>query len=305
MPLDITTLDWVAEIAPMYDAQGNEVDPDIGRLVVRSDTREPIGTCGRNTSLIQHQDVVAPVIEALREAGITEFHLRPPRRRDLYDLKGKAGAFIETQMTKNGGIMKTVVTTGNFIAPTGPSSFLPNGPPTCFQEFLILNSHTGTYAAQIDMRYKNVVCMNGLVRENFSANVKAKHTTGFNIEAFKAKIHLGASLMETDAERFEKYVRTPLSYEQAGLFFKKTIARLSIDPATGDFRHSAKLVEDLLTRFSKEPRSVWGAYMAMTEWATHGDLREGSDSVTARTDRDSRVARALRSGMFQALLETS
>lgn len=308
MPLDITTaFEWTAEVRPMFDQNGNEVDSNIGRLITRSDDGTPLAVAGPNFAPIQHQDVVAPVLEALRETGITEFHRREKfGATDLYDLKGKSGAFIQTIFSKNGGIMRTIITTGNFIAPTGPSSFLPDGPPTCFQEYHILNSHTGTYSAQVDMRYRNIVCMNGLVRDNFHAAVRAKHTTKFNLDAFRAKIMMGAELMQTDTERFELYVKTELKADKAKELFMETIARLGKDPEDETkWVHSEALVKDLLERFAKEPQTVWGAYMAMTEWATHGSLKENSDVITARVTRDQRVSAALRSRMFKRMLEAA
>lgn len=304
MPFDLRTIDWTAEVAPLFDAAGNEIHPEIGRLLRRSDDHTPLATCGPNFKPIQHQDTVDPVLQVLHEQRY-ELIERKPTRRDLEDLRGQRGAFITSSFAKNGGIMRTSIITGDFIAPTGPSSFLPDGPPTCFRQYDVLNSHTGDYAAQVDMRYLNLVCMNGLVRENFAAKIKSKHTTGFSINAFKNKVLMGAELMENDAERFEVYVKTKLDRDQAEAFFKATIARLAPDEKTGEPRWSGRLVEALLALFDKQPPTVWGAYMAMTEWATHGEIRSNSEELTARVGRDERVARSLRSPEFGRLLEAA
>lgn len=301
MPYDLQTLEWTADVRPIFDNLGNEVPPEIGRLLVRSDTGAPLATCGPNFKPIQHQDVIDPIMQTLHDEGI-EFIQRAPGRRDLEDLRGQKGAFVTTTFAKNGGIMKTSIITGDFIAPTGPSSFLPAGPPTCFRQYDVLNSHTGDYAAQVDMRYLNLVCMNGLVREDFAAKFKTKHTTGFSITAFRNKVKMGAELMQGDTVRFERYVRTPLTRDQAETFFKETIARLPEDEKTGEARWSARLVDHLLELFDQEPQTVWGAYMAMTAWATHGDLKANAEPLTARVGRDERVARSLRSARFDALL---
>jgi hypothetical protein len=304
MPFDLQTLDWTAEVRPIYDALGNEVPPEIGRLLARSDTGAPLATCGPNFKPIQHQDVVDPVMQVLHEQRY-DFIPRVPNRRDLEDLRGQRGAFVTHHFAKNGGIMRTTIITGDFINPTGPSIYLPDGPPTCFRQYDILNSHTGDYAAMLDLRYLVLKCMNGLASQQFTAKIKAKHTTGFSIDAFKNKVLAAAEMMETDTARFERYIKTPLSRDQAETYFKATIARLADDEKTGEPRWSGRLVDDLLARFDNEPPTVWGAYMAMTEWATHGDLRESAEELTSRVGRDERVARATRTPQFAELLEAA
>jgi hypothetical protein len=304
MPFDLQTLDWTAEVRPIHDAFGNEVSSDVGRLLVRSDTGGALATCGPNFKPIQHQDVLDPVMQTLHAQGY-ELIERRPNRRDLEDLRGQRGAFVTTSFAKNGGIMRTSIITGDFINPTGPSIHLPDGPPTCFRQYDILNSHTGDYAAMLDLRYLVLKCMNGLASQQFTAKIKAKHTTGFSIDAFKNKVLAAAEMMETDTARFQRYIKTPLTREQAETYFKATIARLADDEKTGELRWSGRLVDDLLQRFDNEPQSVWGAYMAMTEWATHGDLRSNSEEVTSRVGRDERVARATRAPQFAELLEAA
>ena len=39
MPFDLQTLDWTAELRPLQDEFGQELPPEIGRLMTRSDNR--------------------------------------------------------------------------------------------------------------------------------------------------------------------------------------------------------------------------------------------------------------------------
>lgn len=300
MPFDMTVsnLDWTAEIRPIYDGSGREIPANIARGVYRGETI--LATCGAHTKLIQHTDVLDPVLQALHDEGV-EIREREWGRHDLYDLKGQKGAFVATQLDKDGAVMRTRVITGDFIEPTGPSAFLPSGPPTLFKMFDILNSHDSTYSAQVDLKYMNILCMNGLVREDFAARVRSKHTLNFSMDAFRDKVRASAELMLRDVERFKLYVRTSLTREEAEAFFKATIAKLK-DKPTGEPNWSDRLVAKLLELFDSEPQSVWGAYQAMTAWATHGDLREGDSPLTARVGREERVARAMRADEFRELL---
>lgn len=304
MPFDdmrsLSALNWDAEIVPLYDHEGNELPADIGRGMSRSDTGAIIGICGKNTKPVQHQDVFDPILQTLHDQKY-DLVERDYSRRDLADLKGQRGAFVKVEEAANGAIIKLDVITGDFTNPTGPSSYLPDGPPTLFRRYTGLNSHNSTYAAQAAVSYVNLVCMNGLVSPEFTAVTKGKHTKGFNIDAFKGKILSAASMMEGDTARFEQYIKTPCTPEQAEAFIKATLASNGVDEK-GNPKVSDTLVKQMLELFQQEANTVWGVYQAMTAWATHGDLRRNATALTARVGRDERVARAMRSPEFQGLL---
>jgi hypothetical protein len=143
--------------------------------------------------------------------------------------------------------------------------------------------------------------MNGMVNEKFSASTYGKHTSNFSIDALKRSIITAADLMENDSERFGLYAKTRLTVDKAEDFIKATLAKLPLK-ANGDENYSEPLTLDILGRFKNEDQTVWGIYQAMTHWATHGEVRAGSGEVTARTGRDDRVARAMRSQEFEKLI---
>lgn len=291
---------WQAVVRPLFDARGRELPATVGRGVYRNDDDTVLAVCGPHFKPIQHLDAVAPVLEAIEQQG-HKLVWRKPAKRDLYDLKGQKGAFIDVDTAHDGAILKTTIITGDFTNPTGPAVFLPEGPPTLFRRYLILNAHNAAYAAQVAASYVVLQCMNGAVREDFAAITKAKHTTGMSIEAFRAKVLQSAELMETDTERLSLYVRSPLTLEQAREYLRATIARTAPKP-DGTPQWSDSLVEKLLVLFVRQPQTVWGLYMALTEWATHGELRSNATALTARVQREERVASALRAPQFTPLL---
>lgn len=298
--LNLQRLNWTAEVRPLFNADGTEFPEQLARGVYRDDTGQPIARCGPSTTVIQHGDVIYPILEKIADTGIDILE-RDYARHDLYDLQGKKGGFVALDMARDGAIARARIITGDFISPTGPSAYLPDGPPTLFREYHVLNSHDSTYAQQVHLRYLNAKCMNGLVTPEFTAVVKAKHSLNFDIEAFKAKVLAGVDLMENDTERFELYIKTPLDAAAAETFFKKTIARLK-PKDDGEPNWSKAKLEDLLNRFREEPQTVWGAYQAMTAWATHADIRSNATELTSRIGRDEEVARSMRTGEFRQLL---
>lgn len=297
MPFDSPVNGWSAVVKPIFDHNGKEIDPTIGRGVYRTDDDSLLAICGQNFKPVQHQDVLDPMLQTLHEQGyeVVERTGRSPSQRDFYDLKGQRGAFISTALQDNGAIMRSDIVVGDFTTPKGL------GNDIMLRRFTALNSHDGTYAVKSSAGYFRLACMNGMVNEKFSASSYGKHTSNFSIDALKRSIITAADMMENDSERFGLYVKTKLTVDKAEDFLKATLAKLSPKP-NGDENFSEPLVSDILRRFRDEDANVWGLYNAMTHWATHGEIRAGSGVVTSRTGRDDRVARAMRSAEFEELL---
>ncbi len=166
----------------------------------------------------------------------------------------------------------------------------------------MLNSHDTTYAAQAYIESLILKCMNGAASPEFSAFFKSKHTTGISADAFSRQIEVGIDMLEKDKERMERYIRTPLNRDQAETMFKLTIAKLPDKPG-GEPNWSAALVKRLLELYDEEgTENVWAAYMAMTAWATHDEVRGSGNDLTARVGRNARVATAQRAKEFKELL---
>lgn len=297
-----TALDWTVDMRPIFDADGNEIDRNIGRAVVRSDTNKVIAVRAPGFKPIQHQDILDPILQKLHDDKV-EIHHRVADKKTLYDLRGQKGAFVNIQTQKDGAICRFDIITGDFIEPVGRMYYTgeERGRDTMLRRITGLNSHDGTFAVTVTNGYHRVICMNGMMSTEFVATTYGKHTTNFDIKGLQAKVAMGAELLQADAERIGLYAKTPLTPKVAERFLRKTIARLANRP-TGEENWSQSLVTDLLERFQREDQTVWGLVNAMTGWATHGPLKEGSGEVTARTGRDARVAQAMRSPLFSTLL---
>lgn len=293
------SINFDAEVRPIYDRDGNEIPPQVGRGVYRSDTDEILSVCGAGFKPIQHWDVVAPVLDDLDARGYA-IEERKGTQKALYDLAGKKGAFVNVALTSGGAVMRTDIIIGDFIRPTGASSYLDSGPDTLLRRFTGINSHNSSYSVQWTSSYERLICMNGLVTPEFAARGYAKHTTGVSIEGLKAKIRFGLENMEQDADQFGVWARTKLSAERAEEFIKATIAKLA--PIGTEVRWSRPKLDEILTLFKREDQTVWGLLQALTYWSTHGEMKRSADPVTGRIGREDEVARTMRTAEFQALL---
>lgn len=296
----LQAIDFNVRIRPLYDESGNELPRDLGRAVQREDTDEIIAVCGPNFQPVQHSDVVNPLLEWLDEQGY-DLHFREADRHNLHDMAGKSGAFVSSAVTDRGAVMRTNIVLGDFIEPTGHSSFLPTGPDLNFFRISILNSHNSKFAVWANTDYLRLVCMNGCARPHFSTGTYGKHTANFSVEGMTAKITAAMDMMQTDADEFGLWARTPITPKQAEYMLQRTIARLPKMP-NGDDNASKSLINKILGYFQTEEQTVWGLYNACTYWQTHGDLKKNSDELTARVNRESRVSSMLRSREWKALV---
>lgn len=293
-------INFNAVTGPIFDPEGREIPGSMARGVYREDTGQILSVCGSAFKPVQHIDIVDPLLQTLKDQG-NEIFERKAERRDLYDLKGQKGAFADIQVQDDGAVMRIDVITGDFVEPTGRSSYLDRGPDTMLRRFLGINSHNSSLAVRVSNSYQRVICMNGIVDPYFTASTYGKHTTNFNTDYLRQQIITAQEFMANDAETFGKYARTPLTAQQAEEFLKKTLAKLP-DKPNGEPHFSERKVLELLGYFQDEDQTVWGLVQALTYWATHGDMRASSGAITGRIRRDADVAASMRSSEFRQLM---
>lgn len=286
-------INFHASVNDLYDNKGQRVPKELGRGVYRDDTGELIAIAGKSFKPVQHMDLLNPVLDQLDELGYSVEERTTATPRTLYDLKGKKGAWVTAKTDLGGARMRTDIILGDFVEPTGSTNYLPKGEDTMFTRFTLLNSHDGSLAVHVNSSYMRLVCLNGMVDANWSINTRAKHTSGLNIDALKAKIANMAEVARSeDADRFGLYARTLVTFEQAREFFQRTIAKLA--DKNGEAHWSEPLVEKLMGQFAMEDQTVWGLWNAMTHWASHGERKSNASLIGTLIGREQRVAQAMR-----------
>ena len=292
-----SAINFHASVGDVFDARGNRVPSELGRGVYRSDTGELMSICGPNTVPIQHKDIVDPILMQLEQSGY-KLEERPNNTRGaLYDLKGKKGAFISTDLTDNGAVMRVDIILGDFVNVTHPNARfgLAYGEDTNLFKISLLNSHNSKYAARANTSYERIECLNGMTSPGYSASAYGKHTANFNLKAMQAQLGNAFEAMTMDQERFELWAKTKINVLQAEEGLKRTIAKLPNKP-NGDAHFSEPLVNKILARFvGVEDQTVWGLFNAVTWWQTHSEFRSNANSVTALIGREQKVAQMVKS----------
>lgn len=295
-PIIPADLAFTAKVEPIYDEYGQKVSTEIGQRVVRDDTNQTIAMCGPNFHPVQHRDILDPITDWFAENGYA-VQTRDHSRHALYDLKGQKGAWIQHGFARNGAVMRTDIITGDFITPTGRTSYLDQGPDTMLFKISVLNSHNGSLAVRALTSYERLICMNGMTSTQFSAGVYGKHTANFSLKAMTAQIENALNGMEYDAERFGLWAAKKITHEVAETMLKRTIARLP--KQGGKEHHSQPLVTKILDRFRHEDQTVWGLFQAVTWWQSHGEMKQGAIPLTTRLGRENKVAAMLSSRAWQ------
>lgn len=291
-----------AVTAPIYDKNGKQVPSHLGRGVYRDDTGEMIAMAGRGFKPVQHMDVINPMMDVLNEQGYEIEERASASPSNFYDLKGQKSAWVSTKVDHDGAVMRSDIILGDFVEPTGSSSYLPKGEDTMFYRISLLNSHNGSLAVHANVSHLRLICLNGMVGSNWSLNTRAKHTSGLNIDALKAKIANAASATrDEDAEKFGLYARTKVTLKEAELFFQRTVAKLANKP-NGDTHWSDPLVNQLLENFAREDQTAWGLWNAMTQWSSHGKRKVNASALTTTLGRESKVAQAMRSPEWNEII---
>jgi hypothetical protein len=302
MPLDMmNAIDFEVETRPIYSPEG-EIDPQFGRGVYRTDTNELLSVCGPAYHPVQYGEILDPVFSALDEMGY-ELEERKASQHALYDLQGKKGAWISSETTDNGAVMKTTIITGDFIEPTGAGLYMDQGPDTNFFQIDVLSSHNSKLATRVGTKYLRVRCMNGMTSELFGVSAYGKHTANFKMNDLTGSIGRAIEGMATDADRFGLYAKTFITYDEASEFIKRTIGKQQKPKFLKEITRQVVSTHDkIMELFTKEDRTVWGLYNAMTNWQTHGDMKKSADEITGRLGREAKVATTLRSNEWANLI---
>lgn len=268
-PLPAETWGWSPEMVRLFDQRGDLVPAKVARGVARSDTGQIIGVAGSRYTPVCHNDVIAAMENAFIDCDVDP-----------------AGVTRTAEMHENGAKIAVSYTLNRHVIE-------PKVGDRMKLRFTLRTSHNSTWGVNVRISYLRLVCLNGMVRPEFTAGVYGRHTSGFSVHTFQRQIATAISLMQEDEDRFADYATTRVGYDDARWFFEQTIARRP------NWTYD-KLVDTLMEQFVREDQTVWGIYNTLTWWSTHNKSTRGAEH-NALVRREERVAQALRSTEFRRL----
>ena len=277
---------------PTYDNHYPELASDVGSLIRRKDTKKPFAVVKDRYEVMQYKTTVQDIEIAIANSGM-----------DL------TGAKFETKVYKGGAQLE-------LIADFPAYSIDIDGRGYVNPKFIFRTSQDGTWANNGMMGLWRSSCWNTLVSGNKLAYVYGRHTKGFSLPAFTAKIKNAGEYIRGDAmKEMKDWFNTPLNREAAIELFKGTLAKRT-DNVTRKNKHNKVILSHLMNIFDEENRhchgralyeqknsrdvgSLWTAYQAATHWSTHmtkGKAKARSENLqNVRVLREERVRKMLRS----------
>ena len=277
---------------PLYGEHYSELASDVGSLLRRKDNKKPFAVVKDRYEVMQYKTTVQDIETAITNSGM-----------DLTDAR-----FV-TNVYKGGAQLELIA---DF--PAHETSI--DGVGVVKPEFKFRTSQDGTWANNGMMGLWRSSCFNSLVSGNKLAYVYGRHTKGFNLPAFTAKIKNAGEYIRGDAiKEMKEWFNTPLHRDDAVKLFKATLAK-RMDNVTRKNKHNKVILSHLMNIFDQENRhchgkalyegknkqdvgSLWTAYQAATHWSTHttrGQAKARSENLqNVRVMREERVRKMLRS----------
>jgi len=272
---------------------------DIGMLLKREDTNEPIAVVTDGYTPVQYMDIVGKVEEALTISGLdmtdAEFETNVYDKGAKLELRAK---FPAHEMFLDGNSLES-------------DSVVP--------EFCFRTSHNSTWANNGMMGLWRSKCWNTLVAGDKLAYVYGRHTKNFNVPAFASKIkNAGEYIAGNGFRQMKEWYNKEISRDATINLFTKTLAKRT-DNVTRKVIANKVMLSNLMKIFDEENRhlhgrgtyekygtrnagTLWSAYQAATHWSSHNKAtsreRPAHNVIGIREDR---VRKMLHSDEWLAL----
>jgi len=267
---DHDKLNFQVEKFPLYTPYSGLHNPstltkiptEIGVGLRRVDTMEPLAIVSDSYKPTQYLTIVDEIEEALNLAGL-----------DLTD------AEFTTNTYDSGARMELIA---KFPAHAQDIDGL--GPVV--PQFVFRTSHNRTWANNGMMGLFRTFCFNTLVSGDKLAYVYGRHTKGFNVTSFGAKIRAASEYVSGEGlTKMKGWYNTELSRDDAISLFSNTLAK-KVNNVKRKNVPNKVVLSNLMKIFDNENRhvhgkglyekygtqmkgSLWTAYQAATGWSTH------------------------------------
>ena len=260
----------------------------------RTDTDQSLGTVGAKYELDPYINHVTAVTQAVTEMIDTD-------QLDGYN------ATADFQVYEDGRKMNLTI---DFPCHT----IEPQVDDIVKFQFKDSDSYNQTWARRLNYQGFRLWCLNGETTKDFNVGFYSKHTKSISSDESTARMimqmKLAVESFKSDEEDFKKWAKTHVERDDVLGVFKKTLASYE-NARTGDTKVSDNKMQDLKIALQSNAShlgwTVWAAYNAATEWATHLDRGvrkvKGAEHNVLRS-RQTEVAKMLRSNPWKEMAGT-
>ena len=165
----------------------------------------------------------------------------------------------------------------------------------------IYSSMDGRWGQQIMWSSVYVVCMNGMVRPDWTFTVYTKHNKREDIVFTLNDFKMGIQAHKELGKDLFKMMQKPVKKEEVSTLFKKTLANKYTKLDIGDT--SANIMKELNSIWSRYEqrygKTLFAVYQTATDWSSHPDTRGMEHNVSRK--REKQVAEMMTSSEWRAL----
>ena len=262
--------------------------------VLRTDTQQSLGTVGSRYQLDPYINHVNAVTQAVTEMIDTD-------QLDGTDAKA------DFMVYEDGRKMNLTI---DFPCHT----IKPQIDDIVKFQFKDSDSYNQTWARRLNYQGFRLWCLNGCTTPDFNLGFYSKHTKSISSDESTARMimqmKLAVQSFKSDEHDFKRWSNMRVERNDVLGVFKKTIACYE-NAKTGDTKVSDNKMRDLKKALQSNTSvlgwTVWAAYNAATEWASHvnAGVREikGAKHNVERS-RQTEVAKMLRSNPWKEMAGT-
>ena len=165
----------------------------------------------------------------------------------------------------------------------------------------IYSSMDGRWGQQIMWSSVYVVCMNGMVRPDWTFTVYTKHNKREDIVFTLNDFKMGIQAHKELGKDLFKMMQKPVKKEEVSTLFKKTLANKYTKLDIGDT--SANIMKELNSIWSRYEqrygKTLFAVYQTATDWASHPVTRGMEHNVSRK--REKQVAEMMTSSEWLGL----
>jgi len=287
------------EYSPSHGDRMGLLPRDIGVVIKRTDTNQPLAVVSEAYEPVQYGRIVHFVEEALQQSGMdmtdASFDTNVYDRGARLELRAKFPAH-EMLLDRNNQTSDSVI-----------------------PEFVFRTSHDRTWANNGFMGAWRSMCWNTLVSGDKLAYVYGRHTKNFNAYAFAQKIKAAGEYIAGEGlSQMREWYHKDVHRDQITHLFTHTLAKKT-NNVTRNTEPNKVMLSNLMKIFDEENRhlhgrgsyegyaqrsrgSLWSAYQAATYWSSHDKAEKGrKPSHTVIGTREDKVRKMLQSDQWMAL----
>lgn len=256
-----------------YDASEDVIlnaTADNFRAVVREDTSEVLAVHGKDYNLVTNEELVGKFEDTLRRSDL-----------DLTDM------YTRTSVLDDGGaFVKSYHFPAHIVEPrVGDITELM---------IRLRGSYNSRYSKEFEQIANRLVCTNGQVSGFTYTKAFGRATSGFNVDKFVDKVSVSAEIFLKNADIWKEYANAKIMPMQVTAMLEA-------------LELPESFTRDIEVQFLKEcdeagHRTVFELFNALTNWASHGKLRAGTQRAVATENREKRVRSIITSAPFLSLV---